>query len=64
MIETFTLNDRERELILELLEAEHRNLPAEIRRTDSLALHEELQQRARLVDGLISRLHRFAVVGK
>ncbi len=62
MTETFTFTDLERDLILGLLEEERRQLPMEIRRTDTMQVHDELQERLKIVDDLISRLHKYAAI--
>jgi hypothetical protein len=50
------LSDAELRIVLELLDAERRNLPAEIHHTDSPKVEEELKQRKRVVDQLVTRL--------
>jgi hypothetical protein len=52
------LSGDERNLVVELLEHERRDLPAEIRRTEHPAYHHELLERMKLVDALLGRLHR------
>jgi hypothetical protein len=51
-----TLTDAEWELIIELLEHERGELPAEIRHTDTTDVRQRLQHRLELVTGLLSRL--------
>ena len=55
------LTDQEWALLAELLEAEQRELPVEIRHTDSRAYKEQLLQRLRVVDGLMARLRALTV---
>jgi hypothetical protein len=43
-------------LVLELLERERRELPAEIRHTRTVSVREELRNREQLIDGLLQRL--------
>jgi hypothetical protein len=62
MTETFPLSDMEREIILGLLEEERRELPTEIRRTDTMQVHDQLQERMKAVDDLIARLHKHAPI--
>lgn len=50
------LSGEELAILVELLEAERRDLPAEIRRTREGGFHDRLQQRLRLVEGLLKRL--------
>lgn len=50
------LNEQEWRLVLELLDAERRELPTEIRHTDSHQVHERLAQRLTLVSALVDRL--------
>ncbi len=49
-------SDAELQVLLELLNEERGELPMEIRRTDSINMHDELQQRLKVVDGLIEKL--------
>ncbi len=51
-----TLNEREWQLIMQLLEAEQRELPVEIRRTESREYNEALEQRRSMVEDLVQRL--------
>ena len=62
MIETLTLSEMEREVILGLLEEERRELPSEIRRTDTMQVHDQLQERMKTIDDLIMRLQKHEVV--
>lgn len=55
------LSEAEWQFVLSLLEEERRELPTEIRRTDQAALHEELQDRLRLMDGVIARVRQAGV---
>ncbi len=50
------LNGSERELLIELLEREKSELPAEIRHTDSPDMHDRLRERLIQVQSLLSRL--------
>jgi hypothetical protein len=50
------LNEQEWSLVLELLMDEREELPAERRRTDSLDYLAQIDQRRKVVDGLIERL--------
>jgi hypothetical protein len=50
------LSDPEWQLILELLKAERRELPSEIRHTDTRAFRKDLGERMHTVDSLVSRL--------
>ena len=56
------LTQTEWELVLELLEAERQELPTELHHTDNAAVHEELQERKRVVDSLADRLKDAMVV--
>ncbi len=50
------LSEAEWELLIELLERERGELPAEIRHTRTATVHAELRQRSELVKGLLDRL--------
>jgi hypothetical protein len=50
------LSELEWQIIIGLLEAERRELPVEIRHTDSIAVHEELRRRMASVDELLAKL--------
>ncbi|MBL8232853.1 MAG: hypothetical protein JNL98_30420 [Bryobacterales bacterium] len=50
------LNEREWELVAELLERELAELPAEVRRTRSSTLHDELSERLSMVRSLLHRI--------
>ena len=50
--------EAERELVLDLLLREHRQLPAEIHHTRQREMHESLQDRLKLVTALIERLQK------
>ena len=52
----FKFTEQERQLLLEILEAQQRALQFENRRTESFQLHHELRERLRAVDRLIERL--------
>lgn len=56
MVRQPELTEQEWELILDLLQNERRDLPSEIHHTDTQRMHDELQQRLRMVIGLIERL--------
>jgi hypothetical protein len=51
-----TLNDRERDLLLDLLRTEQRELPVQAHRADRFEAREMLEHRVQLVDGLLHRL--------
>jgi len=61
MTHQWELTDAERELVLDLLENERAELPAEIRRTKSQSVRDRLRDRLAMVEELIHRL-RFAPV--
>lgn len=50
-----TFSDRERELIVELLEREHGFLPHEIHHTDSREFRASLEQRLEVVGELLAK---------
>ena len=50
------LTEKERQLVLEVLEAKQRQLQFETRRTESFQMHDELREELRTVDRLIERL--------
>ena len=52
------LSEREWALLLELLDNERRELPPEIRHTDTPGVHDGLLQRLALVDGLTERIRQ------
>jgi hypothetical protein len=54
------LSDEEWDLIVELLECERNELPVEIHHTRNSTVRAELQQRADLVQRLLSRLRQTA----
>jgi hypothetical protein len=56
MYEEPRLSEAEWALILELLERERSELPVEIHHTRSSSVRTELQERAEMVRGLLSRL--------
>jgi hypothetical protein len=56
------LSDEEWDLIVELLECERNELPVEIHHTRNSTVRADLQQRADLVQGLLSRLRQTATV--
>jgi len=51
------LAGEELDLVVELLEAERRDLPSEIRRTGEGAFRDRLHHRLHVVDALLHRLH-------
>ncbi|HZN67012.1 MAG TPA: hypothetical protein VFB66_17100 [Tepidisphaeraceae bacterium] len=51
-----TLTEKERQVVLEVLEAKQRQLQFETRRTESFQMHDELREDLRAVDRLIERL--------
>lgn len=61
MYEEPRLSEEEWDLIVELLECERDELPAEIRHTRNSSVHDELQHRAQMVQDLLSRLRTMAV---
>lgn len=54
------LSRSEWELVVELLERERGDLPAEIRHTRTSNIREELRQRLKTVEGLLEKLRPFA----
>ena len=56
------LSDAEWELIVELLEREHGELPVEIHHTRSSGVRAELHDRAEMVRGLLARLRTAVTV--
>jgi hypothetical protein len=50
------LSEEERQLLVELLERERADLPAEIHHTDTAEVKDMLHRRLGLVDSLLSRL--------
>jgi len=54
--EALTLTDEERDLLLELLERERHDLPAEIRHTDSPEYHDQLRLKLERVERLLLRI--------
>lgn len=61
MTHQWELTDAERDLIIGLLESERAELPAEIRRTRTQTVREQLRDRLAMVEELIHRL-RFSPV--
>ena len=51
-----SFSDTEVRVMLDLLEEYRRELPMEIRRTDTIQVHDELQGRLKVVDNLIDKL--------
>jgi hypothetical protein len=58
-----SLSDAEWELVVELLERERTELPAEIRHTRTRSVRQQLRQREQLVGELLERMREAAVVG-
>lgn len=56
------LSEREWELIMQLLESEHNDLPAERHHTDSYRYADALDERKMMIDDLIQRLRNQGVV--
>ena len=52
------LNETEWQLVLELLERERSELPAEIRHTRTSSVRDDLHRRADMVKGLLGRLRQ------
>jgi hypothetical protein len=52
------LDVQEWQLVLHLLESERGELQAEVRRTREPHMHDDLQARERMIDGLIVRLRQ------
>lgn len=50
------LSEAEWDLMLQLLEAERRELPTEIRHTGRTEVHDQLKQRQETVDHIIERM--------
>ena len=61
MTEQISFSDDETRVLRDLLEEYRRELPMEIRRTDNLAFHDDLQGRLKVVDALIEKLSRAPV---
>ena len=61
MITTPRFTQRELQLVVEVLEAESRQLPSEIHHTDSRQMRSDLRNRRRTVERLIERLRSDAV---
>jgi len=57
------LTQRERQTLLEILEAKQRELSLESRRTESFKMHGEMRERLRTVDRMIERLTESAIPG-
>lgn len=57
------LSDAERDLLLDLLLREQRELPPEIHRTHNSESHEILQGRLKVVAGLLERLQQTPAAG-
>ena len=50
------LTEQERQLLLEILGRQERDLSVAARRTDGIHVHQEMRERVRIVDRLIERL--------
>lgn len=61
MYDPFTLSEAERALIVELLEQEERDLPAEIHHTRTSEVKEDLRRRLDMVHRLLERMRPVAV---
>ena len=60
MTRPIEMSEAELQFVLQLLDIERRNLPAEIHHTDSPTVEQELKQRKKLVDDLVTRLQAAA----
>ncbi len=58
MMQWPTFSNSELTLMLELLQAEHRQLPSEIHHTDSRAMVDDLHARKKLVDSAIAHVQQ------
>jgi hypothetical protein len=54
---TPVLSDREWALVIELLERERRELPAELHHTTTSSVREQLRARLAMIEDLLERLH-------
>lgn len=61
MESTFTFSEAERQLLLELLQGEHRELGPEIRHTDNRGVRDELRERQQMVMHVLERLQGIPV---
>jgi hypothetical protein len=52
------LSEAQRALIIELVERERRELPAELHHTRTTAVRQQLRERAKLIDGLLARIRQ------
>jgi hypothetical protein len=57
MNQQLTLTDAEWKLLIELLEREQSELPAEIHHTRTSAVRDELRERLEMINRLLARLH-------
>lgn len=62
MNDQLQLSEAEWELVVELLQREQSELPAEIHHTRTSSVRERLHRRREMVRGLLSRLRKPAVV--
>ena len=53
--DSMSFSDPELQLLVNLLQQERDELPSEIRRTDRIEVHDKLQERLKVVDGLIEK---------
>ena len=61
MLNPLFLSEPELQVMLDLLEEYRGELPSEIRRTDSISMHDDLQKRLKVVDELIDKLRHAPV---
>lgn len=57
------ITSEEKSLLVQLLQRESEDLPAEVRRTETSSFRDELKQRERLVRSLVERLRRLEQAG-
>ena len=53
--DTMSFSDDEMRVLINLLQQERDELPSEIRRTDTIDVHDKLLQRLKVVDALIEK---------
>jgi Trp operon repressor len=58
MAKTVTLDDQEWQLVIELLESEQKELPAEIHHTDSFDYRARISKRLEIVNKLLETLRK------
>ena len=61
MQNAFEFSDEERQLLVQLLDKERRELPSEIHHTDNRNVREQLKRRLQSVEHLLDRLQGVAV---